>query len=156
MGRVCKRRAQGLTLLQARRWPTIDANQTLLWYARIGKTLSTSRKENLYSRHCAIEVATPSIGSALAAAELNLNSFRHAYPTLSLTRLSIQIDLTSLYAHQHCKRASPPSCRSNVSASSTMSRTALSYGTSMAPPVLHAHQRRHVEGAHYPIVILSA
>ncbi|CAN9451743.1 unnamed protein product [Alternaria alternata] len=47
-----------------------------------------------------------------------------------------------------------------------MSRTALSTAPawlrqlhallSVRPAVLHAHQRRHVEGAHYPVVILSA
>ncbi|KAF3039009.1 hypothetical protein E8E12_006133 [Didymella heteroderae] len=91
------------------------------------------------------------------------------------------MDLTSLYAHQHRKRATPTSYRSGASSSSTMSHTAFFYGTLMAPPVLHrviwgsqtpptpahasllsirpailhAHQRRHVKDADYPAVIPS-
>lgn len=91
------------------------------------------------------------------------------------------MDLTSLYAHQHRKRSSPPSYGSNAPRSDAMSHTAFFYGTLMAPPVLHrviwgsqtpptpahasllsirpailhAHQRRHVKGADYPAVIPS-
>lgn len=89
------------------------------------------------------------------------------------------MDLTSLYAHQHRKRAAPSPHRPNPPKSCTMSHTAFFYGTLMAPPVLqrviwgsqtpptpahaallsirpailHAHQRRHVRGADYPAVI---
>lgn len=92
------------------------------------------------------------------------------------------MNLASLYAHQHRKRASPTSHRTRTQRTTTMSHTAFFYGTLMAPPVLHrviwgsqspptpahasllrirpailhAHQRRKVRHADYPAILPSA
>jgi hypothetical protein len=86
------------------------------------------------------------MGGALAAAELNLKSLSPCLqrPHLVTRHARVQMDLTSLYAHQHRKRSSPSprrpspsSHRPSAPTSGTMSHTAFFYGTLMAPPVLH-------------------